>query len=70
MTNEHRAIVELSDAELDLVTGGCVCVEGVTLLNPVEHPVGGPCNARTENNGFYQSDGRGAYFQCGCQYPV
>ena len=29
--NEHRTIIELSDAEQDLVAGGCVSLEPVLL---------------------------------------
>jgi hypothetical protein len=60
--NENNAVmtgpVQLTDEETDQVTGG------VVMLNPNEHPVGGPCNARLANNGYEHSDGRGARFEC------
>lgn len=39
MTNEHRTIIELSDAEQDLVAGGCGCI-----LEPVLQTGNGSLN--------------------------
>jgi hypothetical protein len=37
MMNEHRTIIELSDAEQDLVAGGCVCETEPVLLQGNDH---------------------------------
>ena len=71
MTNEHRTIIELSDAEQDLVAGGCIVCEPVLLtgsgkLNFHANAWDTPANG----NGFNSDNGNGNGAQIVLVCPV
>jgi hypothetical protein len=62
VTNEHRTIIELSDAEQDLVAGGCITCEPVLVTgNGNENFNAHSPNTPAADRGFR---GNGAYIGC------
>jgi hypothetical protein len=65
VTNEHRTIIELSDAEQDLVAGGCSC-EAVPVLQTGNDKLNlhaNSPNTPANGNGF-QGNGAGIAYVC------
>ena len=60
--NEHRAIIELSDAEQDLVAGGCVCEPVLIQGNGDPNFHSNAPNTPAAENGF--NGNRGARIGC------
>jgi hypothetical protein len=64
VTNEHRTIIELSDAEQDLVAGGCSCDLVLIQGNGDPNFNANSPNTPAAENGHGFSGNRGARIDC------